>query len=54
MLSLFLFLVLIAIVLGLIGFIVKGLLWLFFIGIVVLLVSFAVAGRGLRRKRPVR
>lgn len=54
MLSLVLFLVLVAVVLGLIGFVVKGLLWLFFIGILVLLVSFALAGRGLRRRRPSR
>lgn len=51
MLSLFLFLVLVAIVLGIIGFTVHGLLYLFFIGVLVLLVGFAVAARGMRRRR---
>jgi hypothetical protein len=54
MLSLVLFLILVAIVLGIIGFVVKGLLYLLVIGVLVFLLSFVVAGLGLRRRRPVR
>jgi hypothetical protein len=51
MLSLFLFLVLAAVVLGLVGFVVKGLFYLFIIGVLVLLISFLVLGRGMRRRK---
>lgn len=54
MLALFLFLVLVAMVLGIVGFVVKGLLYLFVIGIVVFLVSLALAGSRLRRRGPAR
>jgi hypothetical protein len=51
MLSVFLFLVLAAVVLGIIGFVVKGLIYLFIIGVLVFLLSFVVAGLGMRRRR---
>lgn len=52
MLALILFIVLVAVVLGLVGFIVHGLFWLFIIGCVVLLLDLVFAGsrtRGGRR-----
>ncbi|GAA1072390.1 MULTISPECIES: hypothetical protein [Kitasatospora] len=51
-----LFLVLLAIVLGLIGVAAHGLLYLLFIGIVVLLVAVALGGARFRRsgRRPTR
>ncbi|MHB2023598.1 MAG: hypothetical protein ACYCO3_09760 [Mycobacteriales bacterium] len=54
--SLFLLLLLVAIALGIVGFVVKGLLFLLVIGAIVLLVDllgFAYRG-GRRRRRPVR
>lgn len=51
MLALFLFLVLAAVALGLVGFVVHGLFYLFVIGIAVLLLSFVVLGRGMRRRK---
>jgi hypothetical protein len=49
--ALFLFIVLVAVVLGIIGAVVKGLLWLLIIGIVVFLVDFLFAGARLRGRR---
>jgi len=46
--ALFLFIVLVAVVLGIIGAVVKGLLWLLIIGIVVFLLDFLFAGARLR------
>ena len=57
MLSLFLFLVLVAVALGIIGAVVNGLLYLLIIGIVVFVLAFLLLGwsvsRG-RRARPAR
>ncbi|MFJ8586445.1 hypothetical protein ACIRD2_17580 [Streptomyces sp. NPDC093595] len=53
--ALFLFLVLVAIVLGLIGVVAEGLLFLLVIGIIVLVVDIVVfAVRWSRRSRPLR
>ncbi|MET9430823.1 MULTISPECIES: hypothetical protein [unclassified Streptomyces] len=55
--ALFLFLILIAIILGLIGVVVEGLMWLLIIGIVVLVVDvifFAVRWSRRGRTRPIR
>jgi hypothetical protein len=53
--ALFLLIIIVAIALGLIGFVVKGLLYLFIIGIVVFLADFIFLGTRLRRRRrPVR
>lgn len=54
--ALFLFLVLVAVVLGIFGTVVKGLLYLFVIGIVVLLIALAYAALRFRRtgRRPPR
>ena len=56
MLALFFFVVIVAIALGLIGVVVKGLLWLLFIGILVFLVNLVLLGARLRGKgrRPAR
>jgi hypothetical protein len=53
---LFLLLVIAAIALGIIGFVVKGLLYLFIIGIVVFLADLIFLGARLRggRRRPLR
>ncbi len=50
MLALFLFLVLVAIVLGLVGVVVKGLLFLLFIGIAVFLGALLLGALGMRRR----
>jgi hypothetical protein len=50
-LSIFLFLLLAAVVLGLVGVVVHGLIWLLLLGILVVLIDFAFLGTGLRRKR---
>jgi hypothetical protein len=52
----FLLLVLAAMVLGIVGVVVKGLLYLLFIGIVIFLGAFALAAMRVRRsrRRPVR
>jgi hypothetical protein len=53
----FLLLILVAMILGLIGVVAKGLLYLLFIGIVVFLAALLLAGLRMRsrpRKRPVR
>lgn len=54
--ALFLLLILIAVVLGIFGAVVKGLLFLLFVGIVVFLLAFVLFGFRLRgrRDRPVR
>jgi hypothetical protein len=52
--ALFLFIVLVAVALGIIGAVVKGLLWLLIIGIVVFLLDFLFAGTRLRRGRTTR
>jgi hypothetical protein len=50
MLALFFFVIIVAIVLGLIGAVVHGLLWLLFIGIVVFILNFVFHGLRLRSK----
>ena len=40
--------------LGILGAVIKGLLFLLFIGIVVFIVAFVVLGASMRRRRPVR
>ncbi len=50
MIALFLFLVIVAIVLGLVGVVVKGLLFLLFIGIVVLLGALLLGALRMRRR----
>ena len=47
---LLLFLVIVAIVLGIVGVVVKGLLYLLFIGIVVFLVGLLIGAAGTRRR----
>ena len=56
MIALFLLLIIVAIALGIVGVVVKGLLFLLFIGIVVFIVSFVVLGASFRRRRrqPIR
>jgi hypothetical protein len=57
MIALFLLLVIVAIVLGLVGVVVKGLLYLLIIGIVVFLGALVLAGLRMRRRpgrRPAR
>lgn len=51
MLSLFLLFIIAAVALGIIGVVVKGLLWLLVIGIIVFLADFILLGAGLRRGR---
>jgi len=51
MLAFILFLVIVAIVLGIIGVTVKGLLWLLFIGIVIFLGGILLGAWGMRRRR---
>jgi hypothetical protein len=50
MLAVFLFLVLVAVVLGLVGVVVKGLLFLLFIGIVVFLGALLLGALRMRRR----
>lgn len=55
--AIFLFLILVAIVLGIIGAVVNGLFWLLIVGIVVFLLAFVVLSRllrGARRRHPAR
>ena len=57
MIAFFLLLVLVAIVLGIVGVVVKGLLYLLFIGIVVFLAALLLSALRMRRragKRPAR
>jgi uncharacterized membrane protein YgdD (TMEM256/DUF423 family) len=50
MIALFLLLVIAAIVLGIVGVVVKGLLWLLFIGIVVFLGALLLSALRMRRR----
>ena len=50
MLAFILFLVIVAIVLGIVGVVVKGLLWLLFIGIVIFLGGLLFGAWGMRRR----
>ena len=50
MLAFILLLVIVAIVLGIVGVTVKGLLWLLFIGIVIFLGGFLLGDWGMRRR----
>lgn len=53
--ALFLFFVLVAVALGIIGFVIKGLLFLLVIGIIVLIIDLIALGfRGGRVRRPAR
>jgi hypothetical protein len=55
--AIFLFLILVAVVLGIIGAVVNGLFWLLIIGIVVFLLAFVVLSqllKGGRRRHPAR
>jgi hypothetical protein len=57
MIALFLLLVIVAMVLGIVGVVVKGLLYLLFIGIVVFVAALTLAAVRMRRrpgKRPAR
>lgn len=51
MLALFFFVIIIAIILGLIGAVVHGLLWLLFVGIIVFILNFVFHGLRLRHRR---
>jgi hypothetical protein len=50
--TLFLLIVLIAVVLGIVGVVVKGLIWLLVIGIVVFVLNLVLAGARLHRRGP--
>jgi hypothetical protein len=50
----FLLLIIAAIALGIVGAVVKGLLWLLVIGVLVFLGAFILLGSRLRRRRPAR
>lgn len=55
--ALFLFLVLVAVALGIVGVVVNGLLYLLVVGVVVFLLAFVLLGRSVgraRRQRPAR
>jgi hypothetical protein len=54
MLAFFLFLLLVAMILGIVGFVAKGLFYLFIIGVVIFLISLFFAGTRLRRRGPTR
>ena len=51
---LFLLLIIVAIALGIIGAVIKGLLYLLIIGVIIFLCSFLLLGTRLHRRRPVR
>ena len=51
---LFLLIVIAAIILGIVGILAKGLLYLLIIGVVIFLCSFILLGARSRRRRPVR
>ena len=51
---LFLLLLIVAIALGIVGAVVKGLLFLLIIGVVIFLCSFILLGARARRRRPAR
>jgi hypothetical protein len=50
----FLLLILVAVALGIVGAVVKGLLYLLVIGVVVFLCAFVLLGLRARRRRPAR
>ena len=50
--AIFLLLILVAVALGIIGAVVKGLLYLLVVGVVVFLCAFIVLGIRMRRSRP--
>lgn len=54
MLALILGLVLLCVVLGVVGFVVKGLLWLAVVAGVLFLLTLVLAGATSRRRRPLR
>ena len=54
MLAFFLLLLLVAMILGIVGFVAKGLFYLFVIGVIVFLLSLVFAGWRLRRRGPTR
>ena len=54
MIALFLLLIIVAIVLGIVGVVAKGLLYLLIIGIVVFLGALVLGALRLRRQRPAR
>ncbi len=51
---LFLLLIIAAIALGILGAVIKGLLWLLVIGVVVFLGAFILLGSRMHRRRPAR
>jgi hypothetical protein len=51
---LFLLLIIVAVALGIVGAVIKGLLYLLIIGVIIFLCSFLLLGTRLRRRRPVR
>ena len=51
---LFLLLIIVAIALGIVGAVVKGLLFLLIIGVVIFLCAFVLLGARSRRRRPAR
>ncbi|CAM5662398.1 hypothetical protein AB0F92_39985 [Kitasatospora aureofaciens] len=52
--ALFLFILLVAVVFGFVGVLVKGLLWLLVIGVVLFIASLVLAGMRLGRRRGTR
>ena len=54
MLGLVLALIIIWVVLGIIGFVVKGLFWLLVVALVLFLITLVLGGVGLRGRRPTR
>ena len=50
--AIFLLIVLIAVALGIIGAVVKGLIWLLVIGVIIFLLNLMFAGTRLRRRGP--
>jgi hypothetical protein len=53
-LGLVLALVIVWVVLGIIGFVVKGLFWLLIVALVLFLITLVLGGFGLRGRRPTR
>lgn len=54
MLGLVLALIIIWVVLGIVGFVVKGLFWLLIVALVLFLITLVLGGLGLRGRRPTR
>ncbi|MET9182685.1 hypothetical protein ABZX88_31385 [Kitasatospora aureofaciens] len=52
--ALFLFILLVAVVFGFVGVLVKGLLWLLVIGVVLFIASLVIGGMRLGRRRGTR